>query len=110
MSLIKKGDLVEVITGPYRGERGEVLEVLPKQDRLVVKGLNMRVKHLKVRPNEQGGQTGGITEMEAPMNLSNVMIVDPKTQKPARLGVIRGEDGSRKRVTRGRNSSGSVID
>jgi large subunit ribosomal protein L24 len=110
MSLIKKGDLVEVITGPYRGERGEVLQVLPRNNRVVVKGLNMRVKHLKVRPTEQGGQTGGITEMEAPMDLSNVMIVDPKTQKPARLGVVREADGKRKRVTRGRNSSGTVID
>jgi large subunit ribosomal protein L24 len=110
MSLIKRGDLVEVITGPYRGERGEVLEVNRRTNRAVVKGLNMRVKHLKVRPTEHGGQTGGITEMEAPIDLSNIMIVDPQTQKPARLGSVRGEDGKRKRVTRGRNSSGTVID
>lgn len=110
MSLIKKGDLVEVITGPYRGERGEVLLVDPKAAKVVVKGINTVVKHLRVRPAKNGGQTGGLTETEAAMDISNVAYVDPKTSKPVRLGITTGADGKRARVTRGRNSSQSTID
>ncbi|MBX3730727.1 MAG: 50S ribosomal protein L24 [Candidatus Sumerlaeia bacterium] len=109
MSLIKKGDLVEVVTGKYRGERGKVLAVYPKQDRVLVEGINLVVKHQKVRMTDKG-QEGGIVEMEAALHLSNVMVVDPKTSKPARLGVVVGEDGKKRRVTRGRNSSKSELD
>ncbi|MDK2973232.1 MAG: large subunit ribosomal protein [Candidatus Sumerlaeota bacterium] len=109
MSLIRKDDLVEVITGKYKGERGKVLEVYPKKDRVLVEGINLVVKHERVRMSEKG-QEGGIIEKEAPLDVSNVMLVDPKTSKPVRLGVEIGEDGTKRRVTRGRNSSRSALD
>lgn len=110
MSLIKRGDLVEVISGPYKGERGKVIDVDRTRDRILVEGINLRVKHEKVRPNKDGGQSGGIIEREAPVHASNVMAVDPETDKPVRLGVRIEDDGTKKRVTRGRNASGSVLE
>lgn len=112
---IRKGDLVEVISGPYRarkgepGVRGRVLEVYPKKDTVLVEGVNHRMHHEKVQ-NTQGGQSGGIVEREVPIHVSNVALVDPKTDKPVRLGVTQQEDGRRVRVTRGRNSSGSIVE
>lgn len=109
MSLIKKGDLVEVISGPYKGERGKVLMADRGNGRVIVEGINLVIKHEKVRQTPKGNE-GGRIEEEAPISASNVMIVDPKTSKPARLGVVVGEDGRKRRVTRGRNSSQSVLD
>lgn len=109
MSLIRKGDLVEVISGKYKGERGQVLEVWPKRDQVLVEGINLVVKHEKVRMTDKGRE-GGLIEIEAPLHVSNVMIVDPKTSNPVRLGIQIAEDGTKQRVTRGKRASGSVVD
>lgn len=94
---IKKGDTVEVISGRDEGMRGEVIRVLPKEDRLVVQGVNLRKKHQ--RQVQAGGRTmnPGIIQFEAPVHVSNVMLVCPKCDKPTRVGVSR-ETGKAQRV------------
>ena len=94
---IVRGDTVEVISGREKGARGEVLRVLPKSDRLIVQGLALRTKHQ--RQIQTGGRTmsPGIIQFEAPMHISNVMLVCPKCDELTRVGLIR-EDGERKRV------------
>jgi large subunit ribosomal protein L24 len=101
---IRKGDTVIVITGADKGKRGEVLTVLPKDNRAVVKGVNIAKKHTK----PQGmGRPGGIIEQEATIHLSNIMLVDPKTDKPTRVGYRVLDDGRKVRVAR---SGGAVIE
>ncbi len=94
---IKKGDTVEVISGRDKGMRGEVIRVLPKEARLVVQGVNLRKKHQ--RQVQTGGRTmnPGIIQFEAPVHVSNVMLVCPKCDKPTRPGVSR-ESGKAQRV------------
>jgi large subunit ribosomal protein L24 len=94
---IKKGDTVMVISGRSKGVRGEVIRVLPKDDRLVVQGANMRKKHQ--RQVQAGGRSmnPGIISYEAPMHASNVMLVCPKCDKPTRVGVQR-EEGKARRI------------
>jgi len=101
---IRKGDRVEVITGADRGKRGEVLRVMPKEDRAVVQGVNIAKRHTK--PSGMG-QQGGIIEKEATIHLSNVMLIDPKTDKPTRVGFRVLENGEKLRVAR---PSGNVIE
>ena len=101
---IRKGDTVVVITGSDKGKRGEVLRVMPKEDRAVVKGVKIAKKHTK----PQGmGQPGGIVEQEAAIHLSNIMLIDPKTDKPTRVGFRMLEDGRKVRVSR---PGGAVIE
>ncbi len=101
---IKKGDTVVVIAGSDKGKRGEVLSVRPKDSRAVVKGVNVAKKHTKA----QGmGQPGGIIEQEATIHLSNLALLDPKTDKPTRIGFRTLDDGRKVRVARG---SGAVIE
>ena len=101
---IRKGDTVVVITGSDRGKQGEVLQVRPKDERALVKGVNIAKKHTK----SQGvGQPGGIIEQEATIHLSNLALLDPKTGKPARVGFRALEDGRKVRFARG---SGTVIE
>ena len=101
---IKKGDTVVVITGSDKGKRGEVLSVRPKDERAVVKGVNIAKKHTKA----QGmGQPGGIIEQEATIHLSNLALLDPKTDKPTRVGFRTLDDGRKVRFARG---SGTVIE
>jgi large subunit ribosomal protein L24 len=105
---IKKNDLVEVITGNDKGVRGTVQRVYPKQNRVVVKGVRMVKKHQKPQPT--GGRTptqGGIIEFEAPIHVSNVMLVCPHTNKPTRVGVRRDENGQAIRFSK---RSGKDID
>jgi len=94
---IKRGDTVQVISGREKGQRGDVLRVLPKARRVLVQGIAMRKKHQ--RQVQAGGRTmsPGIIHFEAPINLSNVMVVCPKCDELTRIGIIR-EDGERKRV------------
>ena len=80
---IKKGDTVEVLSGNDRGKRGEVLEVIPKKDKVIVKGVNVRKKHVK--PRKQG-EEGGIIPVECAIHSSKVNIVCPKCNKPTRIG------------------------
>ncbi len=105
---IKKGDQVEVVAGNDKGIRGEVQRVLPKENRLVVSGVKMVKKHQRPRPT--GGRTptqGGIIEFEAPIHVSNVMLVCPHTDELTRIGVRRNEDGQQVRFSK---KSGQDID
>ena len=101
---IRKGDTVEVITGAEKGRRGEVLRVLPKENRAVVQGVRVARRHLKPRGM---GQPGGIVDQEATIHLSNLMLVDPKSEKKTRVGFRVLEDGRKVRVAR---ASGAVIE
>ena len=103
---IKKGDKVVVIAGHEKGNEGVVTVSMPKENMVIVEGLNKVTKHNK--PNQQNSE-GSITTKEAPIHVSNVAIVDPKTKKPVRVGYVFEEvDGKqvKVRVTRGRNASG----
>lgn len=80
---VKKGDTVFVISGEYKGQQGRVLEVLRKKDRAIVEGMNLVSKHTK--PNAQNPQ-GGIIKKEAPVHLSNLLLVDPSTGEPTKIG------------------------
>ena len=80
---IKTGDLVQVITGKNKGEQGKVLRVNTETSRVVVEGVNVVTKHK--RSNAQG-EAGGLVKVEAPIHISNVMLVDPETGKPTRVG------------------------
>ena len=101
---IKKGDRVVVITGADKGKRGEVLTVMPKVSRAVVQGVNIAKRHTK--PTGMG-QPGGIIEKEATIHLSNIALIDPKTDKPTRVGFRVLDDGRKVRVNR---STGDVIE
>ena len=107
MANIKKGDLVQVITGAKqerggdRGKQGKVIEVLKDKNRVVVEGVNFVTKHVRVGQTQRGSKTGGIEQHEAPIHVSNVAIVDPKTKKPTRVGFRIEEvekDGVKKAV------------
>lgn len=91
MATIKKGDTVQVIAGAResrggdRGKTGRVLEVLKEQDRVIVEGVNLVTKHVKVGQTQRGTKTGGIETHEAPIHVSNVALIDPETKKPTRV-------------------------
>jgi large subunit ribosomal protein L24 len=100
---IKKGDRVVVLSGRDRGKRGEVLKVMPRDERVVVQGVMMVKKHEK--PGRRGA--GGIVTREAPIHLSNVALIDPETDRPTRVGTRVLDDGRKVRVAR---RSGTVLD
>jgi large subunit ribosomal protein L24 len=96
---IKKGDTVEVIAGKDRGKRGEVLRVLPQENRVIVQGLNLRRKHQRAQPTAGGRQTAPeIVTFEGSMNASNVMLICPKCGERTRVGRHRDADGKGVRV------------
>jgi|SRR6056297_650914 len=86
---IKKGDTVYVNSGEDKGQQGRVLEVLPKEDKALVEGINIVSKHAK--PSSENPQ-GGIMKKEAPIHISNLMVVDPKTGEPTRIGRKKDKD------------------
>jgi large subunit ribosomal protein L24 len=92
MANIRKGDLVQVISGPTqdrggdRGKQGRVIEVLAEKNRVIVEGINYVTKHSRVGQTQRGTKTGGIETMEAPIHISNVALVNPDTKLPARVG------------------------
>lgn len=97
----KTGDKVVVISGKDKGKQGKITHVLRSENRVVVEGVNIVKKHVK-----GNGQTpGSINEVEAPINSSNVMILDPKTNKPTRIGHSVNKDGKKIRVAKKSNSS-----
>lgn len=100
---IKKGDRVVVLTGRDKGKQGEVLKVLPAENRVVVQGVMMARRHEK--PSHRS--TGGIVSKEAPIHVSNVAHVDPRDGKPTRVGFKFLEDG---RKVRAAKRSGEVLD
>src|SRR3954469_63279 len=103
---IKTYDPVVVIAGKDSGKTGKVIRVEPKRDRVYVEGLNMIKRHQRPLPGRPNLQVG-VIEREGPIHVSNVAIVDPKDQKPTRVGITRNEQGRRVRVTR---RSGAELD
>jgi large subunit ribosomal protein L24 len=105
---IKKNDNVKVISGNSRGKTGKVLKVFPKDERIIVEGINLRKRHTK--PSQSNPQ-GGILEKESPINVSNVMIVDPNNNQPSRLGsqIILDEKTGKKKHVRVSKTSGEMI-
>ncbi|PYO58381.1 MAG: 50S ribosomal protein L24 [Candidatus Rokuibacteriota bacterium] len=101
---VRKGDTVMVVAGKERGKRGRVLRVIPEKNRVVVERVNMIKKHQ--RPTQRIRQ-GGIIEREGPIHLSNVMLLDPTSGKPTRVGMRALSDGKKARVAR---KSGEIID
>jgi large subunit ribosomal protein L24 len=101
---IRKGDRVQVLAGRDKGKRGEVLRVMPSEDRALVQGVNVVKRHTKPRGMNA---PGGIVEKEAPIHLSNLALIDPKSDKPTRVGFRLLEDGKKVRVAKG---SGEVLD
>ncbi|MFB2582606.1 50S ribosomal protein L24 [Herbiconiux sp. P15] len=105
MANIKKGDLVQVISGASqdrggdRGKQGRVIEVQVEKDRVIVEGVNFVTKHVRVGQSQRGTKTGGIETMEAPIHVSNVALVDPETKKPTRVG-HRNEEVTKDGVTK----------
>lgn len=93
---IVKGDRVRVIRGNFRDMEGTVLEVLKDADRVRVEGVNMRKRH--TRPSQQNPD-GGIITFEAPINVSNVMLIDPATGEPSRVRMRIEEDGTKERIS-----------
>ena len=100
---IKKGDKVVVITGRDKGKSGEVKKVFRAENRVVVDGINMVKRHT----SPSAGNAGGIVEKEASIHVSNVAYVDPKTDKPTRVGYKTLEDGRKARFAK---RSGEIID
>jgi large subunit ribosomal protein L24 len=98
---IKKGDQVAVVEGSYKGKKGKVLEVFPKDNRAIVEGVNVVKKHQK----PTNDKPGGIIDREAPIHISNLMLVDPKTGEPTRVG-RRVENG---KIVRYSKKSGETI-
>ncbi|GEK28036.1 50S ribosomal protein L24 [Furfurilactobacillus siliginis] len=99
---LKTGDQVRVIAGKDKGKEGAIKQTLAKSDRVVVEGINMVKKHQK--PNNEFPQ-GGVVDVEAPIHVSNVMLIDPSTKEPTRVG-FKIEDGKKIRVAK---KSGKTI-
>ncbi|UOQ91422.1 50S ribosomal protein L24 [Halobacillus shinanisalinarum] len=100
---VKKGDKVMVISGKDKGKQGTILQAFPKKDRVLVEGVNEVKKHAK--PSQDNPQ-GGILSQEAPIHVSNVMPVDPKSGEPTRVG-YKVEDGKKVRIAK---KSGEALD
>jgi large subunit ribosomal protein L24 len=106
---IRRDDMVKVISGKDRGKTGRVLRVDPKHDRVYIEGLNVRKRHIKprtLRDTQRAQELGGIVESEGPIHVSNVMLLDPKSGEPSRVGVKR-DGGRRVRVAK---KSGTEIE
>lgn len=99
MNRVKRNDTVKVISGKDAGKEGRVVRVYPERERVMVEGVNRVTRHEKVRRTRRGGQEGGITKVEAPVHLSNVMPICPKCGQPTRVG-SRVVDGTRSRYCR----------
>jgi large subunit ribosomal protein L24 len=99
---IKKGDTVVVMTGRDKGKRGEVFQVIPRDGRALVRGVNIIRRHQRQSPSQEGG----IIAKEAPIHLSNLALEDPKDGKPTRIGFKRLEDGRKVRFAK---RSGELI-
>jgi large subunit ribosomal protein L24 len=96
---VKKGDTVLVIAGKDKGAKGKVIQAYPTRDRVLVEGVNRIKKHTRVTQTQRGAQSGGIVTQEAPIHVSNVMVVD-SDGKPTRVGKKTTDDGKRVRISR----------
>jgi large subunit ribosomal protein L24 len=96
---VKKGDTVVVIAGKDKGAKGKVIQAYPERNRVLVEGVNRIKKHTRITQNQRGAQSGGIVTQEAPIHVSNVLVVD-SDGKPTRVGYRIGEDGKKVRISR----------
>jgi large subunit ribosomal protein L24 len=96
---VHKGDTVLVISGKDKGAKGKVIQAFPKQNRVLVEGVNRIKKHTAQSANQRGASSGGIVTQEAPIHVSNVMVVD-SDGKPTRVGYRTDENGKRVRISR----------
>ena len=96
---VKKGDTVLVIAGKDKGARGKVIQAYPETGKVLVEGVNRIKKHTKITQTQRGAQSGGIVTQEAPINVSNVMVVD-SDGKPTRVGYRTNDEGKRVRISR----------
>jgi large subunit ribosomal protein L24 len=100
---VRRDDMVKVMSGKDKGKTGRVLRVEPKKNRVFVEGMNIQKRHQRPRTmrdtQRQSEAAGGVIEREGPINISNVMLLDPKSGDPTRVGIKR-EDGRRVRVAR----------
>jgi len=96
---IKKGDTVVVIAGKDKGAKGKVIVAYPRQDKVLVEGVNRVKRHERIRTTQRGSKTGGIVTQEAPVHISNVQIVDDQG-KPTRIGYRFDENGQKVRIAR----------
>jgi len=105
---IRKNDNIIVIAGNAKGSTGKVLKVFPKKNRVIVEGVNLCKRHTKP---SQSNQQGGIIEMEAPIEASNVMLIDPKTNEPTRIGskIIIDDKTGKKKIVRVSKTSGEML-
>jgi large subunit ribosomal protein L24 len=101
---IRKGDTVVVITGVHKGRRGEVLRMMPKADRAVVQGVAMATRHIKPRGVQE---PGGIRQQEAAIHVSNLKLIDPRSERPTKVGYRVLDDGRKVRVAK---VTGQVIE
>ena len=104
MNKIKKGDEVIVRTGKDKGRRGTVLQIFD-DERILVEGVNLAKKHTKPNPNI--GEQGGIVDKAMPLDISNVLVFNPKSKKGERVGIRVNDDGSKERIFKG---TGDVVD
>ncbi|MFI2329095.1 50S ribosomal protein L24 [Micromonospora aurantiaca] len=96
---VKKGDTVVVIAGKDKGAKGKVIAAYPRQDKVLVEGVNRVKKHTRISTTQRGGKTGGIVTQEAPIHVSNVMVLD-SDGKPTRVGYRIDDNGQKVRIAR----------
>jgi large subunit ribosomal protein L24 len=101
---VKKGDTVQVIAGRDKGKVGEIIKVIPQESQVIIKGVNIRTKHVKP---QQEGESGQITTFEAPVHSSNVMLYSNKEKVASRVGHTFTEDGRKVRILK---KTGEIID
>ena len=92
MLKVKKGDTVKILSGNDKGKTGEVIEIMPTSEKIMVKGINIRKKHVK--PRKQG-EEGGIIQLECAIHISKVSVVCPKCSKPTRIGIKMDKDNNK---------------
>lgn len=105
MQKLKRSDEVVVIAGKDKGKRGEIVRIFPKEERVIVKGVNLSKKHVK--PNSNKNESGGIVEIESPLHVSNIAIWNSVTGRPDRVGIKVFDDGKKCRVFK---SNGERVD
>lgn len=105
---IKKNDQIVVLSGEDKGKRGKVLKVIPSENRVIVEGINFISRHM--RPSQAMPQ-GGIVKKEAPIHVSNAMLIDPKTNEPTRIkyGFLKGDEKRSRQKARFSKKSGEMI-
>ena len=96
---IKKGDTVVVIAGKDKGAKGKVIQAYPRQDKVLVEGVNRVKKHTRISTTQRGAKTGGIVTQEAPIHVSNVQVLD-SDGKPTRVGYRIDDNGQKVRIAR----------